>query len=172
MHGGIILIGMPAAGKSTIGAALAGKLGWEFIDTDELLRKRHGNSLEGLLRTEGYAGLRHLEEQLVLDIEPAGKIVATGGSAVYSTVAMRHLQKGCRIYYLAPPLETIAARIGDLNARGVARPPGQSLAEVYAERTPLYESWANIVIPGDMHPEQTLGIIAAYERGSSLRQKQ
>lgn len=135
----VVLIGMPGCGKSTLGVLLAKATGRDFIDTDVLLQVRHGRKLQALLNEHGLDGFLKLEEEAVLSLNVSDTIIATGGSVVYSDAAMQHLRQNGIIVYLAVSYEEIEKRLDDLLTRGVALKPGQTLKELYDERTPLYE---------------------------------
>lgn len=142
----ITLIGMPGAGKSTVGVVLAKKLSLAFVDTDILIQARQGCSLQDILDRDGYKVLRRLEEQEILHLQVESSVIATGGSAVYSARAMEHLQRISTIVFLDLPYEDICRRIHDFDTRGIACAPEQSFAELYAERGRLYRSYADITV--------------------------
>ena len=144
----IILIGMPGAGKSTIGVRLATQRGMPLIDTDRLIEQREGLTLQAILDQRGYLALRSIEEQALINHNFTGQIVATGGSAVYSAAAMAHLKRFGPCVFLDIPLDEILNRVQNLASRGIAGPLGLGLAEVYAERLPLYRQYADIIIDG------------------------
>ena len=137
---------MPGSGKSTLGRQLAEYLNFRFIDTDELIENHHGESLQSILDKHGYLALRNIEAEELLQLQLERHVVATGGSAVYSEGAMMHLQKQGTIVYLKVDFEEILTRIDNEDCRGIARPAGQSLQAVYAERTPRYQQFADITI--------------------------
>lgn len=147
--GNVVLIGMPGAGKSTVGVLLAKRLGLGFVDTDRLIQALAGARLQEIVDAGGYRELRRLEERAILGIDARDAVIATGGSAVYSAPAMAHLARGGTIVHLRARLELLAARIDDLDRRGLANPPGQSLAEIFAERAPLYERHAEVTVDVD-----------------------
>jgi len=147
--GTIVLIGMPGAGKSTVGVLLAKRLGLGFVDTDILIQERAGRQLQQIMDDGGYRELRRLEEEAILALAARGAVVATGGSVVYSERAMRRLGAGGVLVYLRAKPEVLAARIDDYGRRGIANPAGQSFSEIYRERTPLYERWAALVVDVD-----------------------
>ncbi len=146
MQNNIILIGMPGSGKSTVGVQLAKTLGLNFIDTDLLIQNRTGKLLQTTLEEEGYLRLREIEAETLLSLQLQQDLVATGGSAVYSDQAMQHLAKQGCVIYLNVSFEEIQRRINNEGNRGIARPAGQSLEDVYKERTPLYEQYAALTI--------------------------
>jgi shikimate kinase len=140
---------MPGAGKSTVGVLVAKRLGLGFVDTDILIQERAGRRLQQILDEAGYRELRRLEEEAILALEHRGAVIATGGSAVYSERAMRHLARLGRIVYLEADCNLLAARIDDYERRGIANPKGQCFEEICQERTPLYERWAGAVVAVD-----------------------
>ncbi|MCC5809729.1 MAG: shikimate kinase [Ectothiorhodospiraceae bacterium] len=142
----LILIGMPASGKTTIGRRLAGRLGYAFIDTDRLLEQETGLTLPALMQQAGLVGFRQAEERTLLAVRADRAVIATGGSAVYSEPGMAALSRlGPRIF-LHCPLEALAARVGDPAARGMLIAPGQSFDALFQERLPLYRRHADIEI--------------------------
>ncbi len=147
MAGTLSLIGMPGAGKSTVGVLVARHIGLNLLDTDLLIQARHGRTLQQLLDSGGYLRLRHLEERMLLEAELDNCVVATGGSAVYSEAGMRRLRRAGPIVFIHVALAEIARRVHDEHERGIARAPGVSLEAVYRERLPLYRRWADHTIP-------------------------
>jgi shikimate kinase len=146
---GITLIGMPGAGKSTIGVLLSKRLALDFLDTDLVIQVREHRSLQHILDSEGYLGLRAIEESVLMEVDPRARVIATGGSVVYSDRAMRHLASGSRIVFLDVPLAELRARISDYETRGIARRPGQEFSELFDERTALYRRYADLRIDCD-----------------------
>jgi shikimate kinase len=142
----IVLIGMPGSGKTTVGQLLAERLGRAFWDTDLLLERRFGKRAKELLAEHGAVGFRALEESVVLSLRCREAIIATGGSVIYSERGMRHLRHIGWLVYLHVDLAVLAPRLKDLDARGVVRKPGQSLASLYAEREPLYRRNAHVIV--------------------------
>lgn len=147
----ISLIGMPGAGKSTLGALLAQSLSKRFIDTDLLIEQQVQMSLQEFLETDGFMALRKAEENVLLTQDLSAAVVATGGSAVYSAAAMSRLRAlGPRVY-LKISLPTLLDRVTNQSSRGLACAPGTSLSALYEERCPLYESAADIVFELDSY---------------------
>ncbi len=142
----MVLTGMPAAGKSTIGVLLAKCLGLAFSDTDIIIQTGEKQRLHQIIVERGAAAFRKLEEKAVLALDLHGYVIATGGSVIYSPSAMEHLSKNGRIVFLDVPLKELERRLGDIDARGVLRAPGQTVPDLYAERLPLYQKWADIKI--------------------------
>jgi len=142
----LILIGMPGAGKSTIGIVLAKALAKDFVDTDLLIQVQHSKTLQDIVDNEGYLKLRNIEEQVLLNTHYPNHVIATGGSAVYSESAMQHLGHFGQIIFLDVPLIELVERVKDIDTRGLARQPNQSFADLYYERRALYQTHANITI--------------------------
>lgn len=160
MAGNVILIGMPGAGKSTVGVLLAKRLGYDFVDTDVLIQLRQGELLQDTLDAHGYLALRAIEEQVLLGLDVSDTVIATGGSAVYSERAMTHLARSGTVVYLAAELDELTRRIHDYETRGIARRPGQDLGALFAERTRLYRRYAQLTVDAALPPEQ---VVAAIE---------
>jgi shikimate kinase len=155
----IVLIGMPGAGKSTVGILLAKELGLGFVDTDVAIQVREGKMLQEILDTSDYLNLRAVEEQVLLSEPIDGKVVATGGSAVYSQAGMARLKDSATIIFLDVPLRELEKRISNFDSRGIARKPDQSLESLFEERCKLYRQYADICIDCDQQSlEQTLEI--------------
>ncbi len=143
----LVLIGMPAVGKSTAGVLLAKRLSKSFIDTDVLIQAEHGMSLRELMDRDGIDGFRRAETECVLAIGRCDNtVISTGGSVVYSEAAMKHLGSLGTIVFLDTDVGELERRIGDLDRRGVVRAPGQSLRELHAERLPLYRRHAEVTV--------------------------
>ncbi len=142
----IILTGMFGAGKSTIGVVTAKRTGRNFIDTDVLIQARQGRTLQEIVDADGYLALRRIEEAALISLEVCNHVIATGGSAVYSDKAMRRLKRNGIVVFLDVPLSIIQSRVNDFDSRGIARQPDQSFEDLYAERRPLYERYADITI--------------------------
>ena len=142
----IVLTGMPAVGKSTIGVLLAKRLGLAFVDTDIVIQTAERRSLQALIQAQGLQPFCDLEERHILSLNCTDTVIATGGSVVYRENAMRHLKDSGRVVYLEIDLKTLERRLRDIDARGVVYAPGQSLADLYAERVPLYQETADIIV--------------------------
>jgi len=142
----IVLIGMPGAGKSTVGVVLAKKLGYRFLDSDLVIQERAGKLLHELIREHGVEGFWEIENNVNASLDTHRCVIATGGSAIYGEEAMEHLRAIGKVVYLQLPYEDVAERLGDLNARGVTLREGQTLPDLYEERIPLYEKYAHITV--------------------------
>jgi len=146
MRSNVVLIGMPGSGKSTVGVVLAKQTARGFIDTDVIIQTSEGRPLQEIVDRDGYMALRRIEKKILQGISLRNHVIATGGSAVYSDAAMIHLKSGGIVAFLDADLPTLAARIGDFGTRGLAKSPGQSLADLYEERLPLYRRYADLVV--------------------------
>jgi shikimate kinase len=142
----IVLIGMPGAGKSTVGVILAKLASLGFIDTDVLIQACERRSLQSIIDSQGYMALREIEERVLLGLECRNHVVATGGSAVYSPEAMAHLGKDGVIVFLDVDLATLESRALDLGRRGIAKHTDQSFAELFKERHRLYAAYADVTV--------------------------
>ena len=145
-HKSIVLIGMPGAGKSTIGILLAKELGLDFIDTDISIQVRWGKTLQQITDESGYMILRDYEEQVLLSENIDHKVVATGGSAVYSDAGMARLKASATVIFLDVSLPALQQRVTNFDTRGIARRPEQSFEDLFAERSLLYQRYADIRI--------------------------
>lgn len=142
----IILIGMLGAGKSTIGVVLAKKIGYEFIDSDIVIQNRYKKILQELINEYGTDGFEKIENDVNKSLNPQNSVIATGGSAIYGKEAMEHFDSIGTVVYLNLPYEEIEQRLGNLEERGVTIKKGQTLKDLYNERTPLYKKYANLTI--------------------------
>lgn len=158
----IVLTGMPAVGKSTIGVLLAKRLGLAFVDTDITLQMSEGKTLQELIQTYGLEQFCDLEAGHILSLNIQASVIATGGSVVYRKAAMRHLGRSGVVVYLDIDLASLEMRLRDIDARGVVYAPGQSLADLYAERVPLYSGTADITVQAsDVAPDQMVNRVIA-----------
>ena len=163
----IILIGMPGAGKSTLGVVLAKILNMDFLDADLVIQKQCGKTLQRIIDERGVEGFLAVEEEALCGVQTHDTIIATGGSAVYSDRAMDYLRSIGTAVYLEISYESLIGRLGDLQERGVVLKGGvsMSLRELFDERKPLYERHADLVVNVD-----DLSITAAARRvASALR---
>ena len=142
----VILIGMPGAGKSTLGVVLAKVLGYEFLDSDLLIQKQEKKRLSRIIEEKGTDGFMAVENRVNASIETEHTVIATGGSVVYCDEAMEHLRSIGKVVYLKLSLKAVSRRLGNLKGRGVLFKDGQTLQDLYEERTPLYEKNAVIVV--------------------------
>jgi len=142
----LVFIGMPSAGKSTVGVIIAKKRGMFFVDTDVLLQTGQGRLLQDIINRDGIEKFLEIEESTIVSLECENTVIATGGSAVYEEQAMEHLKQNAIVVYLHIDMETVNKRLNNIRTRGVVLSPGQTLEEAYAERKPLYEKYADICI--------------------------
>ena len=142
----IVLIGMPGAGKSTVGVILAKQTSRDFVDTDLLIQTSERRPLQKILDDDGHIVLREIEERILLSLDLQNHVVATGGSAAYSGKAMRHLKKNGVVVFLHVPFAEIVERVRDFGTRGIARAPEQSFADLFEERYVLYQKYADVTI--------------------------
>ena len=146
MKNNVVLIGMPGAGKSTVGVVLAKVVGHKFVDSDLVIQEQQGKLLHELITEYGMDGFLEIENQTNASLDMTKAVIATGGSVIYGKEAMEHLKEIGLVVYLKLSLESIADRLGDLKKRGVALKDGWGLKELYEERVPLYEKYADVII--------------------------
>lgn len=146
MKENITLIGMPGAGKSTVGVVLAKVLGYRFVDSDLVIQEQTGKLLHELITELGDEGFLKLEEQINAKLDVKRSVIATGGSVVYGEKAMEHLREISTVVYLRLSCENLEERLGDLHERGVVLKPGQTLKDLMDIRTPLYEKYAHLIV--------------------------
>jgi shikimate kinase len=144
----IILIGMPGAGKSTIGVLLAKRLGYHFVDTDLLIQAREHNRLQEIISEQGMAAFKHLEEEVMCELATSHTVIATGGSAVYSQKAMQHLRRFGKTVFIDVPLEELQRRIEDMDSRGLVIDPDEDFVQLFTRRRPLYQAYADLTVNG------------------------
>jgi len=149
MKNNITLIGMPGAGKSTVGVVLAKVMGYRFVDSDIVIQEKTGKLLSEIIAERGTEGFLQIEDEINAELDCKKSIIATGGSAVYCKNAMAHLKEISTVVYIKLPYEKVKKRLGSLKDRGVALKEGQTLKNLYEERCPLYEKYADIVVEAD-----------------------
>ena len=160
----IVLIGMPGSGKSTVGVILAKNLGMDFVDVDILITQREDCTLQEILDERGLDAFLKVEEETVLEMDYHGTVIATGGSVPMSEKAMAHLAKDVTVVYIDVPLPEIERRVHNVSTRGIAFAPGQTLADIFELRTPLYQRWADLTVQefeGEKATERVVEEIAA-----------
>ena len=145
----IILIGMPASGKSTVGVLLAKAVGYGFIDSDLVIQSREGRLLSRIIEDEGLEAFLRIEEKINAELCADRCVIATGGSVVYGEKAMENFKEMGKIVYLKLSYEELAGRLSDLKGRGVAIKEGFTLKDLYDERVPLYEKYADVTVDLD-----------------------
>lgn len=166
----IVLIGMPGAGKSTAGVVLAKVLGYKFIDTDLLIQQEENRLLHEIIEQDGTEKFLEIENRVNAGINTDKAVIATGGSVVYGTEAMKHLKSIGTVVYLKLSYEILEKRLHNIKGRGVVLKDGQTLKMLYAERIPLYEKYADIVIEEeDKNVEDTIeAVLEVYGSGASV----
>ena len=142
----VVLIGMPGVGKSTVGVILAKVMGYQFLDADLVIQEQEGKLLSEIIAEVGTDGFIEVENRVNSSLDCSKTIIATGGSVVYGAKAMEHLGEIGTIVYLEVPFSVIDKRLSDIKGRGVVLKEGQTLYDLYMERTPLYEKYADLRI--------------------------
>ena len=142
----IVLIGMPGAGKSTIGVILAKTLGMAFVDTDLVIQEKTGRLLQEIIDQDGVAEFLRLEAKTICELAVKRSVIATGGSAVYSKGAVQHLKQSGLLLYLKLRYDEIEQRIDNMSSRGIAIEKGRTLLDLYNERVVLYEKYADLIV--------------------------
>lgn len=156
----IILTGMPGVGKSTIGVILAKELGYQFLDSDLLIQQQEKKLLKDIIAEKGVDGFLAVENQVNASIEAERAVIATGGSAVYGKEAMEHFKRTGIVVYLKCSYDALEKRLGDLKGRGVILKDGQTLRDIYEERSVLYEKYADLIVVEDGRDiEGTLALV-------------
>ena len=156
----ITLIGMPASGKSTVGVILAKILGMNFIDTDLVIQQRENALLSDIIKDRGVDGFLEAEEAAILSVDQTNTVIATGGSAVYSEAGMKHLKSLGKVIYLKVEKEDLFGRLHHIRQRGVVLQPGETLDEMYDNRSTLYKKYADYIIDEtDASVEETVEMI-------------
>ena len=153
----IVLIGMPASGKSTVGVILAKVLGKKFIDTDLVIQQRENALLAEIIKDKGVDGFMKSEEEAILSVKENNTVIATGGSAVYGKKAMEHLKENGTVIYLKVERDELFKRLKNIKERGVVLKPNETLEEMYDNRSVLYGKYADIIIEeADSTVEETI----------------
>ena len=142
----ITLIGMPGAGKSTLGVVLAKRRGLRFVDTDLLIQEGSGKLLSEIIEHDGLQAFLDYENEVLAGLECSGHVISTGGSACYGREAMEHLKSISTVVFIDITFEEMMRRLGDLTKRGVAIREGLTIEDVYAERHPLYEQYEDYTL--------------------------
>ena len=146
----IVLVGMPGAGKSTLGVVLAKIMNKQFVDADLVIQTKHGDTLQNLIDRHGARGFIALENEALCGLQAKNTVIATGGSAVYSNQAMQHLAAIGTVVYLQISYDSLVERLGDLQERGVVMTGDvHTLRDLYEERRPLYERYAHVTVDVD-----------------------
>ncbi len=142
----IVLIGMPGSGKSTVGVLVAKMLGYSFIDSDLLIQAAENKRLFEILRDSSNQYFLEIENKINSEIDCQKTVIATGGSVVYCENAMKHLKSIGKVIYLKVPLSALEKRVDNFETRGIMMKKGDTLSDIYAERAPLYEKYADITV--------------------------
>ncbi len=142
----ITLIGMPASGKSTVGVLLAKRLGYSFVDVDIVIQEQEGRLLKEIIAEEGQEGFLRVENRVNAELSVHNSVIAPGGSVIYGKEAMEHLKKISTVVYLKLSYEAVEERLGNLTDRGVVLKDGMTLKDLYEERIPYYEQYADITV--------------------------
>lgn len=142
----IVFIGMPASGKSTVGVVVAKRLGYKFVDTDLIIQEVEKRLLKEIIAEEGNEGFLRIEDRVNAEIQEERAVISPGGSVVYCENAMRHYKETGMIVYLHTSYETISNRLHNAKNRGVVLKDGQTLKDLYEERTALFERYADLTI--------------------------
>lgn len=166
----LTLIGMPASGKSTLGVLAAKALCWDFLDTDVLIQARQGRTLQHIIANDGVAAFRALESRTICGLDVERCVIAPGGSVVFEAASMSHLHQLGLIVWLQVSLPELARRIGNLSERGVIHHPGQTLADILAEREPLYRRYAQrtVACDGKSHEQLVRELVRCARNEASI----
>lgn len=146
MKNNLIFIGMPSSGKSTLGRLLAQELDRPFLDTDDVIRQINGCELHEIMDRDGLDAFLQREVEAIRTVDVDNTVIATGGSAIFSPAGMEHLKKIGKVIYVAISYETLEKRVSDPHLRGVVLAPGKNLRDLYEERLPLYEKYADLTL--------------------------
>ena len=162
MKNNIVLIGMPGVGKSTVGVILAKVLGYQFLDADLLIQQQEGKLLKDIIEEVGTDGFIQVENRVNANINCEKTIIATGGSVIYGQEAMEHLKEIGTIVYLEVPFSILEKRLSDIKGRGVVLKDGQTLYDLFMERTPLYEKYADVFVSEEgLDVEETVELLVS-----------
>lgn len=162
----LILTGMPACGKSTLGVVLAKTLGMRFVDTDLLIQEVENRKLQEIIDEQGMEEFLRIEERVLSGVQTENSIISTGGSAVYSDKAMKHLKSIGDVVYIKLSLNEVERRLNNIKTRGIAMKQGETLADLYNMRVPLYEKYADITIETEgMGIEESIEILVKKLKG-------
>ena len=162
----ITLIGMPSSGKSTIGVLLAKRLGYSFVDVDIVIQEKEGRLLKEIIAEEGLDGFLEVENRINAGVNVNRSVIAPGGSVIYGKEAMEHYKQIGQIVYLKLSFEEVERRIGNVVDRGVALRDGMTLRDLYDERVPYYEKYADITVDeAGQSPGETVDALRAMIEG-------
>ena len=166
----IVLIGMPGVGKSTVGVILAKVMGYQFLDADLVIQEQEGKLLREIIEVVGTDGFIQVENRVNAGLKCNKTIIATGGSVIYGREAMEHLKEIGTVIYLEVSFPTLEKRLSDIKGRGVVLKEGQTLYDLYKERTPLYEKYADVrVLEEGLSVEETVEqLIKKLQNGNNI----
>lgn len=158
MKDNIILIGMPGSGKSTVGVLLAKTLGYQFVDTDLIISKQQNATLQKIIDERGLEEFLNCEEQAGLSVAGSKTVIATGGSMVLKEEAMEHLKSLGKVVFFDVSLPELKSRLHNIKTRGIAAKPGETLEQIYEERFPFYEKYADMKmqVSSNIHLEEVV----------------
>lgn len=159
----IVLIGMPGAGKSTVGVILAKAAGLQFCDTDLIIQQKTGRKLQEIINSDGIEKFLKTESDVLSELSVENSVIATGGSAVYSEAAMQNLKRTGIAVWLDVPLCEVKRRIDNITTRGIVMHTGESLESIYAERLPLYRKYADITVSCSATEETVENILKSIQ---------
>lgn len=160
MKKNIVLIGMPGAGKSTIGVLLAKAMNYDFLDADLVIQQKYKKKLYEIINDEGIDAFLRIENETIANIDVRETVIATGGSAVFGLNAMNNMKKYGVVVYLKLSCEEIVKRVNNIKTRGIAMDEGKTICDIYSERIPLYEKYADITIDAEgTSVEETVSIV-------------
>ena len=167
----VIIIGMPAVGKSTIGAAIARRMGMKFIDTDNLIRESCMATLPEIIEKHGQEKFLLIEDRVLSQVQANKAVISTGGSAIYGENAMKHFKEIGTILYIKISYEDIQKRLGRMKSRGVVIREGQTLKDLYDERCALCEKYADVTVEeGNNSPSATVDLcLLALKRAGAIK---
>ncbi|BBF44665.1 shikimate kinase I [Lachnospiraceae bacterium KM106-2] len=148
-RGNVVLIGMPGAGKSTVGVVLSKVIGLGFVDADIVIQEREKRLLNEIIEQDGLERFLDIEGEVNSSFHLKDTVIATGGSVIYREEAMKHLREIGTVVYIKLSLETLKQRLGNIKQRGVVLKDGQDLDSLYYERCPLYEKYAHVTIDSE-----------------------
>ena len=159
----IVLIGMPGCGKSTVGVILAKTLGIGFVDTDLIIQQREKRLLQNIIDTDGIEKFLDCEAEAVMSLDCDNCVIATGGSVIFREEAIDHLKRNGKIFYLNVSLDEIKKRLDNISTRGVAASKNQTIDDIFNERSPLYQKYADCILDlKDSSAEQTVEKIVKF----------
>ena len=166
----VVLIGMPGVGKSTVGVILAKVLGYQFVDADLVIQQQEGKLLREIIEEVGTDGFIQVENRVNAGLKCSKTIIATGGSVIYGQEAMEHLKEIGTVVYLEVSFPTLEKRLSDIKGRGVVLKEGQTLYDLYEERTPLYEKYADVRVSEDgLSVEETVEqLVNKLQNGNNI----